>query len=761
MRKVDTKQVVRFGLFEVTLNDGLLTKSGTRIRLQEQPFKILAMLLECPGEVVSREVIRQKLWPANTFVEFDDGLNTAIRKLRFALSDSADSPRFIETIPRRGYRFVAPVMRDTLLTLDSPLKVDGKLWRIAFTVLLCACAIVVGVYYHSRRSKPLTERDNIILSDFTNTTGDAVFDDTLRQGLSVQLEQSPFLALISDRRVHETLKLMGRPAADRLTPEVTREVCLRTGSKAVLAGSIAVLGSHYVIGLKAMNCSTGDVLAEEQEQAEGKETVLRALDAAAVSMRSKLGESLSTVQKYAMPLREASTPSLEALNAYSMGQKMVATSGATAALPLFKRAVEIDPEFALAYAAMSASYSNLNEMGRATEYAQKAYGLRARVSEPERFPIEVNYYEATRQLEKAAQVCELWHQSYPREIHPVWTLGGIYSYLGQHEKALEQNREVLRMGGNDGSHYINLGFEYAALNRLDEADAAYKQAEQRIQNEVLLFNRYQLAFVREDTAQMAQLVDTAMGNLGEHDLMLAVQADTEAWYGRLKNARELTQRAMDSAEHNDAKETAATYQAAAALREVESGNRQRARAEVEAAMKLASTRDVQYIEALVLARVGDTAAAEKLAAELDKAFPQDTLVHGYWLPCIQAAVALQRNEPDRAIELLKPSVAIELSVPPTMQVVLVPAYLRGEAYLMLHAGNAAVAEFQKFIDHRGLVGNFPWGALARLRLARAYVVLGDTAKARVAYQNFLTLWKDADPDIFILKQARAEYAKVQ
>ncbi len=609
-----------------------------------------------------------------------------------------------------------------------------------------------------------TDKDSIVLADFENKTGDAVFDDTLKQGLSVQVEQSPFLDLVPDSQVNQTLKLMGRPADDRLTPVVAREVCQRTGGKAMLTGSIAALGSQYVIGLKAVNCNTGDVLAEAQEQAASKEAVLKALDAAAGRLRGKLGESLSSVQKYATPVEEATTPSLEALKAYSLAQKTRSAQGETAALPFFKRAVELDPNFAMAYRAMAVVYGNLGEVARAGANARKAYALREKVSERERFSIDASYYMyATGELEKAAPAYEMWQRIYPRDAVPYVNLGLIYGLLGHYEKAVQEQREAMLLEPNDEANYGNLGYTYASLSRLDEAEAVYKQAEERkLEGESLLMNRYNLAFLKGDAAQMAQMVAAAMGKPGTEDLLLATQANTEAWYGKLRNARELTRQAMDSAQHNDAKETAATYQGAAAVREAESGNRKQARAEAEAALKLVPDRDVRELAGLGLALAGDTTGAEKVADELDKTFPLDTLIQRYWLPTIRAAVALERKDPNRAVELLKLAGPIELSVDGPMA----PVYLRGEAYLMVHDGSAAAAEFQKFIDHPGVVVNFPWGALARLGLARAYALDAATDpaardKARAAYQNFLTLWKDADPDVPILKQANAEYARLQ
>ncbi|MGD1104410.1 MAG: tetratricopeptide repeat protein, partial [Terriglobia bacterium] len=488
---------------------------------------------------------------------------------------------------------------------------------------------------------------------------------------------------------------------------------------------------------------------------------------------------------YATPVEEATTPSLEALKAYSLGIKTEYAKGDTAALPFFQRAVELDPSFAMAYRTMSAVYFSLNEVGRGAENARKAYELRGKVSERERFYIEGSCYVfAAGELEKAAQTFEQWQQTYPRDGFPYRMLGFVSAALGNYDRTLVEFREALRLEPNNGVNYLNLGIAYTNLNRLDEAEAVYKEAEERrLEHELLLLCRYWLAFLKGDAAQMARLVSAAMGKPGSEDLLLAEQADTEGWYGKLKDAHELTGRAMDSAQHNDAKESAAAYQAAAALREAEAGNREQARAEAHAAVKLAPNRDVRAMAALALARAGDTAGAEKLAAELDKAFPLGTLVQRYWLPTIWAGVALERKDPNRAIELLKVASTLELSGPTNLAIFLCPVYLRGEAYLMLHDGNRAATEFQKFIDHRGVVMNFPWGALARLGLARAYALEAGVgaglvpapegrprgaplrqdalAKARAAYQDFLTLWKDADPDIPVLKEAKAEYAKLK
>ncbi|MGB8889367.1 MAG: hypothetical protein WCC87_21770 [Candidatus Korobacteraceae bacterium] len=647
---------------------------------------------------------------------------------------------------------------------EAIVRHTGKTWGwVAATVVVVVAASAV-TYVVSHRPPKFTDKDSIVLADFDNNAGDPVFDDTLKQGLGVQIAQSPFLHLVSDSRVNATLKLMGRAPGDRLTPEVTREVCQRTSSTAMLTGAIARLGSQYVIGLKVLDCNTGDVLAEAQQQAANKEAVLKALDTGAASLRRQLGESLPSVEKYATPLAQATTPSLEALRAYSLAQKTRASKGETAALPFYKRAVELDSNFAMAYRTMAVVYGNLSESARAAEIARKAYQLRENVSERERFSIEASYYiYATGELEKAAQSYEQWQQIYPRDSVPYVNLGFIYGFLGNWEKAVTEDREALLLEPNDEANYGNLGYAYASLNRLDEAEAVYKQAEKHnLEGESLLANRYQLAFLKGDATQMKQMVAAAMGKLGTEDLLLATQADTEAWSGKLKNARELTQQAMDSAQHNDAKETAATYQATTALAEAESGNRQKARAEAEAALNLSANLDVREMAGLALARAGDTLGAEKIATELDKTFPLDTMVQRYWLPTIRAAVALEQDDPKRAVELLRVASPIEFSIDGPLG----PAYVSGEAYLMLHEGDAAAGEFRKFIDHYGLVGNFPWAAMARLGLARAYALdatkdSSSRDKARTAYRDFLTLWKDADPDIPIYKQAKVEYRQLQ
>jgi serine/threonine protein kinase/tetratricopeptide (TPR) repeat protein len=699
---------------------------------------------------------------ANVQPKLEDVIHRALEKDRdLRYQHAADMRADLQRLKRDS-----DLQRFTAAAPQASTAKERWLWLAATAVLLMGG--LAAWYFVSHRPAKLTDKDPIVLSDFVNTTGDNVFDDALKQGLAVQLEQSPFIDLVSENKVNQTLKLMGHSAGERLSPELAREICERTGSSAMLTGSIGSLGSQYVIGLKAVNCGTGDVLAEVQEQAAGKEAVLKTLDAAATRLRGELGESLKMVQKYATPGELATTPSLEALQAYSLGVKTRLSQGDPAALPFFQRAVELDPNFALAYLSVAICYSNNGESQRMIENSRKAYDLRGKVSEPERLFIEGFYYSwTTGEMDKARGVFELWRQTYPNMFVPYLNLGDISATLGDWGSALAWYRQALRLEPKYGMNYVDLSYPLLALNRLDEAESVLRQAQaQNLDADYLLGNLYLIAFLKGDTLQMARTAADAMGKPGAEDQMLDTQAETEAWHGRLKDAREQTHRAMTSAEHNDAKEAAAIYLAVEALRETEAGNREQARRDADSALKLALTRETREAAALALARTGDSAASGKLVAELDKEFPVDTALQRYWLPTIRAANALDRKDPKRAIELLQDMGTLELGQTSFTSIVLCPAYVRGQAYLMLHNGNAAAAEFRKFIDHRGLVANFSWGAMARFGLARAYALNAaqDPAardKASAAYQDFLTLWKDADPDVPVLLQAKAEYAKLQ
>ena len=626
-------------------------------------------------------------------------------------------------------------------------------------------ALAAGLYYRSHQSKPLTDKDTIVLADFTNTTGDPVFDDTLRQGLAVQLEQSPFLSLVSERRIQQTLRQIGQVPDARLTPEIARELCQRTESAAAIDGSIASLGKQYVLGLKAVNCRTGDSLAQEQTTADGKERVLNGLGEVAAKLRQKLGESLNTVEKFDTPLEQATTPSLEALQAYSLGWKTQwAKSDFDAAVPFFQRAIQLDPNFAMAYASLGTSHWVRAETSLGAENMKKAYQLRERVSTREKFYIESHYHDfVTGDMEKTRQACELWTQTYPRDDVPKIVLGVVDSKLGQYDKLLAESREALRLNVS-GVTYANLVESYFYLNRVDEArDTAAEAQAKQLDSPSLHFYLYQLAFVQNDAAGMAQQVAWAAGKSGSEDRFSAEEADSAAYFGKLGKARELSRRAVASAEEAEQKETSAGYEAGAALREALFGSVAEDRKRTAAALGLSTGRDVQYGAALALAFGGDTDRAEALVEDLAKRFPEDTLVQFNYLPTIRAQLALIRMDHSKAIEVLQAAAPYELGTPSgnAYSPGLYPVYVRGEAYLAAHQGGEAAAEFRKILDNRGIALNEPIGALARVGLARAYVLQGDIAKAKAAYQDFLTLWKDADPDVPILKDAKAEYAKLQ
>ena len=661
--------------------------------------------------------------------------------------------------------------RAAVATTHVESKATRKSTRFRWAAATGATIVVVGLavggwLFFSRKAHALTDKDTIVLSDFTNTTGDPVFDDALKTALGISLQQSPFLNVLSDNNVAATLELMTRPRDTKLTPDVARELCQRAGSKAYLAGSIAGLGSEYVLGLKAVNCQTGDTLAQEQVTAAREEDVLKALDQAATKLREKVGESFGTVQKYDTPLDQATTPSLEALKAYSLGNKTQRENGDTAAIPFYKRAIELDPKFARAYASLGASYSNLGETASASENVKKAYELRDRVSEHEKFSIAAFYYTfVTGELEKANETYMLWAQTYPRSQRPHHNLSVNYGYLGQYDKAVAETLESLRLDPDSSDSYGNLVQYYVFLNRLDDAKATYQQAmARRLDSASLHFNMYCVAFLQGDAVEMQRQMVWAIGKGGIEDVLLSFQSDSEAFSGHLGKAREFSRRAVESARRADEKESAAEWQMNAALREAEFGNATQAREETASAMALVLTRDVQILAGLAKARSRGSGGAQGMADELEKQNPLNTVINGYWLPTMRAAVEINRNDPSKAIELLQTAASTELGNPlPQVNggVCFYPIYVRAQAYLLLRRGSEAAAEYQKLLAHRGVVGNCPLGALARLGLARAYAMQGDTPKAKAAYQDFLTLWKDADPDIPILKEAKAEYAKLQ
>jgi eukaryotic-like serine/threonine-protein kinase len=705
--------------------------------------------------------------------KLEEAINKALekdRKLRYqsVAEIRADLQRLKRDTDsgRAGFPVAAAAAATAGTAVEVATRESRKLcWRDVVYPLGAIVAIAAGIlFFHSRKAHALTDKDTIVLADFTNTTGDAVFDGTLRQGLAVQLEQSPFLSIISDQRIQQTLQMMGQKPDAKLAPEIARELCQRTGSAAFLDGSIAQIGTQYLLTLKAVNCVSGDTLASTEAQASDKNHVLDALGKTASEIRSKLGESMSTVQKFDTPLEQATTPSLEALKAYSLGVKTFEEKGDTEAIPFFKRAIELDPNFSLAYDTLAGAYSNLGQASLASVNMNKAFELRDRVSERERVQITGDYYFlVSGDQDKAIEAYELYAKSYPRDYQAPLVLGDTYMLLGQWERALSESQKSLRLEKNDATIHANLAQIYLALNRLDEAKATFQQAQAlNLEGWSLRLMMYCLAFLRGDAEEMRQQVEWATGKPLSEDVFFSAQSDTEAYYGHIRKARDFSRRAVESTLRAGAKETAAAWQADEALRDAEIGNWEQARQEAAAVLTMSSGSSVRKLAALALARAGDVSRADATAEELEKSNPANTSLNYYWLPATRAAIELRHNDPSKAIERLQPAGAYELGYSLPFQFgTMYPAYVRGEAYLALHQGSQAAAEFQKFLDHPGIVLNFPLGALAHLGLARAYVLQGDAAKAKAAYQEFLNLWKDADPDIPIFVAAKAEYAKLK
>jgi serine/threonine protein kinase/tetratricopeptide (TPR) repeat protein len=663
--------------------------------------------------------------------------------------------------------------------------------RAISVVAVCAVVAASGysyLHYRAIQKRKLTAHDTVVLADFTNNTGDSVFDDSLKQALQLQLEQSPFLTLLPASNVRRVLRLMNRPPDTKVTGNVAREVCLRAGSKAVLAGLISSLGSHYFLSLDAVNCQTGASLNSVQIEAESRDKVLNALDVAATKLRNTLGESLASIQKYDMPLQQVTTTSLEALQAFSVGLKIGSAKGPEASLPYFKKAIYLDPKFALAYAQMGTEYSYLSDFANASASITKAYEFRDRISEREKFFVESHYYTlVTGELDKGAQLYKRWMRAYPRDSPPYAGLAYVQSTLGQHENNIQYSTEALQLFPEQGNNYSNLVDAYLNLNQFDKAREALQLAQARkIESPLIPPVSYALAFLTGDVAQMESDLKAAMGKGGLEGAMLALQADTEAYYGRLSNARDFTRRAVKSARRSGDDDSAAGFEVVAALREADFGYTRQARRDVQSALSHNPSQTARILGAMALARAGDTARAQTIAQSLNQEYPLNTMLNVYWLPAIHAAVELDRRNPQKAIHLLETEIPYDLGTPvtPTFEA-FCPVYIRGLAYLAAGQGAQAAAEFQKILDHPGIIVNYPLGALAHLGLARAYalqagmltsaarqrskespatIALADPAalaKARAAYQDFFNLWKDADPDIPVLKQAQAEYRMLQ
>jgi DNA-binding winged helix-turn-helix (wHTH) protein/tetratricopeptide (TPR) repeat protein len=770
----EAKHFYEFGRFRVDPDKRLLLRDNQPVPLQPKAFETLLVLVQRSEAVVLKDDLMKALWP-DSFVE-DSNLTQHIFVLRKTLGETAGENRYIATIPGKGYQFAEKVRlvsepEEIVVESQSVTRVVieeqslAERARPAYAwvwIGVAAVAVVAllggGWYWRSHRAPKLTEKDTIVVADFENRTGDPVFDGTLKEAMAVDLDQSPYLNIVSDPKISEALKLMGRDAGLPITGEAARDLCQRVNGNAMLQGSIANFGKQYVVVLTTTNCATGDSLGAEQFRVESKEKILPALDRAAASLRARLGESLGSIERYAMPVEQASTPSLAALQAYSEGLKALDAKGNLAAIPFFKRATELDPNFAMAHAYLGQASSDAGVAGPPYEDTTKAFGLRDRTSDRERFYIDSSYYDVvTGEFEKEVQVLEQWRQVYPREAKPARILAHLYRYLGRYEESLREARDSVRLEPDADSNYDQLVLSALMLKRLDEAQAALQARDPDSYRKAA--NQYRLAFLRNDLAGMQRQEVRIAGKEGE-GLLLSLQSDTEAYHGRLRKAREFTRRATEA----EVGDKGAGWRAGKSafegcFREVFFGYSEEARRDVTAVLAVHGGRGGEYLAIMAFALVGDARRTEAIAVEWRKDSPVDEMVNLYGMATVHAAIQLSQNNPAKAVRDLEVTSRYDLAQ--TVAPPFLPVYVRGQAFLALHQGREAAAEFQKFVDYPGAVGNNPIGAVARVGLARAYAMQGDTVKARAAYEEFFSLWKDADPDIPILKQAKAEYSKLQ
>ena len=769
LRDVNT---LRFADFTIDFRAGKLQRNGTEVRLQEQPFKILAHLTQRAGEVVTRDELKREVWPPDTFVDFDNSLNTAVNKIREALGDSADSPRFIETLPRRGYRFLVPVeawpkvIRLAQLAAPSESFKPARSWRPLLGIILLGSVITgIGLWTKQRLAHHLTDTDTVLLADFENHTSEPVFDDTLKQALAVQLQQSTFLSLVPDEQTRETLRFMGRSPDARLVGKVAQEACQRQGASAVLQGAINSLGSHYVIDLNALDCRTGAILASAETEVKDKEHVLGALDTIASPLRSKLGESLALVEKFDTPVLKATTPSLDALKAYSSGVLEEEKLNAAGGLPFFERAVELDPNFALGYVGEAVAYGDTGEDELARAALQRAFDLRDRVSEQEKLSITALYHDTvTGDSQQILEANRLWAAMYPRDDLPHDNLALYYNTVGAFDKALEESSVAVRLAPHSSSGYVNLASAYFGLKQWQESREALDPLIARGQGDFAMYCfLYVAAVAQNDPKGMQSYLDAGEKRLSEGDMarLQFTRAEEAASYGRFSTAHEMDERSEQIASEFGLNQSAGAMAGQEALWQSQVGNRLTARELATRALAKARGVDVAVNAAVALAATGDVVGAQAVADNLAQQHPQDTVLNAVSVPLIRSNIELERGHAAQAVESLRPSQLYELGFGFLYYPDFMPTYTRGQAYLRLRDGSKAAAEFRKVLDHRGLDPVSPIYALAHLGLGRANALAGDVAGARSAYQDFFALWKDADPGIPILRQARSEYANLK
>ena len=792
--------IYEFGPFRMDPDKQRLLRENNPVPVTPKAFETLLALVRRSRDVVSKEELLKEVWP-DSFVE-ESNLSQNIFLLRKALGDTAENREYIVTLPGRGYRFAAPVRTvtepgealvaqartRTQIVIEeneaetheaetdqasktlpiSQTRRASRIFLLSMAVVAVLLALGAFLFIRSRRPRNLGEKDSILVADFVNTTGDPVFDDTLRRGMEVQLEQSPSLSLVSEDSIRQALGLMGQRPDARLTGQTAREVCERTGSFAVLEGSIKPLGSEYVLDLRSVNCRSGENIDDQQAQVARKEDALDAVTRMARGFRARAGESAAALLKHDTPLAEATTPSLEALKAYSLGWKGEGLQGEEPAIPLFQRAVEIDPMFAMAYASLALEYGSSGASELATENVTRAYELRDRASDKERFFITSYYFgRATGNQEKAQQVCNEWARTYPREWLPhAFLTGFVDLVLANYKGAVEEAQKVIEISPERGIGYYTLGYGSIYLNRLPDAENAVRMAaERKTEPPRMATLRFDLAYMKGDAAGMRREVESAQANPETEDWVLDRQAFAEASEGRLKNAISLSRHAVALALQGGRREQAAVFETRAALWQAFFGNSIEAKRTAAAALALAGNREVNYGAALALVLSGDSTQVEKLANDMEKRYPEDTSVRFSYLPVIRAVVAVQHGEPLKAIDALQASVPYEMGSPRSSQTgffgSLYPVFFRGEAFLAANKGAEAANEFQKILSHRGIMIGEPVFVLTHVGLARAYALSGESSKARAQYEEFFALWKNADPDCPVLKRAKAEFANLR
>ena len=808
------ENLAHFGDFELDSRKYELRRGGRPLKLERIPMELLILLVESRGKLVTRETIIERLWGKDVYLETERGINTAVNKIRSVLRDDPRHPQYLQTVIGKGYRFVAEVVEieeRKLGTRSDPLTVvptdglrpaqppdmtetatspassektepslvpgratrfrlrgwfhairDSRKSRIEIGSIILAGLAAAFLYRGFHQVSAIGPGDAVVLAEFTNTTGDTVFDGSLNRALGSALSESPYISLLAPQKVAATLKLMERPSAERLTNNVAKEVCVRSGSKVYIVGAISQSAEKYPINLKAINCETNAIVASTNAEAESRDQVLNKLGDASANLRRKLGESLPSVEKHNHSIYQlVTTSSLEALQAAELGYHKSSVGDFQGAIAAFQKALTIDPNFAVGYVMIGSTYANFGQAGTGKPYLQRAYELRDRMTEDERLRFETFYYDiVTGETDKEMQAYAELAKLLPNDSWIPMNVGWLYEQLGQYDKALEKASEASQKQSNSFIIHENLMAIYRSLGRYDEAIAVYDEAaNQKILNTYARLQRYLVAFIQNDKGTMQQQVDAMKDMPNGSELSLQALANTAAYEGRLREARTLVTRAADAAISGNQPERAAQWKAYQAVLEIAFGNSALARGLTSQALSLNKETNTKEYSALALALSGDVAHAQQLAEEVNQYAPVSTFVQGYWLPTIRAAIAVSQKKPQQALDDLRAAEPYEQSWETFGN--LFPVYLRGLAYLALGHGKESAAEFQKFIDHRGIVANNPLGALAHLQLARAYVAASDKLAAKHKYEDFLALWKDADPDVPVLKQAKAEYAQLR